>query len=210
MPLQRPSFASKVCSNRELYRLLQALTKLAAIWFSAQCFGRLGQRIGTSLLELNTLGHALVALLIYCLWWNKPLDTKEPEQIVLRGNDELGFFAYLCASSTLDHRQAELHWLNPPDEKPRGFRFYIPGASGEELGRRWEPRDPMTRGCMMTWPVRHQVERSMIPEWLKGFPLLLVISSGSGSRKWLVGLGVETVSATQGEILWTEGSRYKS
>jgi len=97
MPLQRPSFASKVCSNRGGTGCC-LLTKLAAIWFSAQCFGRLGQRIGISLLELNTLGHALVALLIYCLWWNKPLNTKEPEQIVLRGNDELGFFAYLCAS----------------------------------------------------------------------------------------------------------------
>ncbi|KAK0714480.1 hypothetical protein B0H67DRAFT_467533, partial [Lasiosphaeris hirsuta] len=49
-----------------------------AVWFCAQCFARLGQRLGISLLELNTLGYALCALLIYCLWWNKPLDVREP------------------------------------------------------------------------------------------------------------------------------------
>ncbi|KAK0753677.1 hypothetical protein B0T18DRAFT_484350 [Schizothecium vesticola] len=32
----------------------------------------------TSLLELNTLAHALCALALYSLWWNKPLDIEEP------------------------------------------------------------------------------------------------------------------------------------
>lgn len=31
-----------------------------------------------SLLELNTFGHAVLALLIYVLWWEKPFDVERP------------------------------------------------------------------------------------------------------------------------------------
>ena len=31
-----------------------------------------------SLLELNTFGHAALALLIYILWWQKPFDVERP------------------------------------------------------------------------------------------------------------------------------------
>lgn len=31
-----------------------------------------------SLLELNTFGHAVLALLIYILWWEKPFDVERP------------------------------------------------------------------------------------------------------------------------------------
>lgn len=74
----------------------------------------MGQRLGTSLFELNTLGHALCALLIYCLWWNKPLDTKELEPIFLREEQHLRFVARLCARSTLDESWSELERMEPP------------------------------------------------------------------------------------------------
>lgn len=53
-----------------------------ALWFCAQCLSRILQGMGISLLELNTLVHALYALyalLIYCVWWNKLLDVLETE-----------------------------------------------------------------------------------------------------------------------------------
>jgi len=50
-----------------------------ALWFCAQCLSRILQGMGISPLELNTLDHALCALLIYCVWWNKLLDVLEPE-----------------------------------------------------------------------------------------------------------------------------------
>ena len=37
--------------------------------------------IPISLLELNTFGHAVCALLIYFLWWNKPFDVDYPTVI---------------------------------------------------------------------------------------------------------------------------------
>lgn len=66
------------------------LTCIQATWFIAQCLTRCGsteenftdwsangsvvaQHIPISLLELNTFGHAVCALLIYLLWWEKPL-----------------------------------------------------------------------------------------------------------------------------------------
>ena len=36
------------------------------------------QRMPISLLELNTFGHAVLAVLIYILWWEKPFDVETP------------------------------------------------------------------------------------------------------------------------------------
>ena len=58
-----------------------------ATWFCVQCLTRLAQGLPISLLELNTFGHALCALLIYSMWWRKPLDVAEPELIPVQGKD---------------------------------------------------------------------------------------------------------------------------
>lgn len=52
------------------------------------------QRSPISLLELNTFGHAVCALLIYLCWWKKPLDISdttffEQSQLVKRRALEL-------------------------------------------------------------------------------------------------------------------------
>ncbi|KAL9072914.1 MAG: hypothetical protein Q9161_003285 [Pseudevernia consocians] len=39
------------------------------------------QRIPISLLELNTFGHAVCALLVYLLWWEKPFEVDYPTMI---------------------------------------------------------------------------------------------------------------------------------
>lgn len=36
------------------------------------------EHIPISLLELNTFGHAVCALLIYVLWWDKPFEVDYP------------------------------------------------------------------------------------------------------------------------------------
>lgn len=40
--------------------------------------GPVAQRIPISLLELNTFGHAVCALFIYLLWWEKPFEVDIP------------------------------------------------------------------------------------------------------------------------------------
>ena len=58
--------------------LAKAIVCIQAVWFCAQVIGRLIERMPISLLELNTFAHALCALLVYLLWWDKPLDIQEP------------------------------------------------------------------------------------------------------------------------------------
>lgn len=41
----------------------------------------MAQHIPISLLELNTFGHAICALLIYVLWWDKPFEVDYPKVI---------------------------------------------------------------------------------------------------------------------------------
>lgn len=58
--------------------LAKTLVCIQATWFCIQCIARPAWGLSISLLELNTFAHALCALLIYLLWWHKPLDVEEP------------------------------------------------------------------------------------------------------------------------------------
>ena len=58
--------------------LAKCLVCFQAVWYCLQCVDRLVQGYSIGLLELNVFGHALCALLIYSLWWRKPLDVSEP------------------------------------------------------------------------------------------------------------------------------------
>ena len=80
--------------------LAKALACLQATWFIIQCTFRLAQKMPISLLELNTFAHAICALLIYCLWWNKPLDIEEPTVIDDKSMHDI--CAYLCMRSKFD------------------------------------------------------------------------------------------------------------
>lgn len=61
--------------------LKKTLVCAQALWFCVQCISRLSESLPISLLELNTVGHALCALVIYLSWWDKPLDIGEPTLI---------------------------------------------------------------------------------------------------------------------------------
>lgn len=74
--------------------LAKAIVCIQAAWFCAQCIARLGQGMPVSLLELNTFAHAICALLVYVLWWDKPLDVSEPTVIDVSQSDAA---RYICA-----------------------------------------------------------------------------------------------------------------
>ncbi|KAF7356020.1 hypothetical protein MVEN_00931400 [Mycena venus] len=48
------------------------------LWFTTQCFARLHQRLAITELEFATLAFAVVNILIWLLWWDKPLDVQRP------------------------------------------------------------------------------------------------------------------------------------
>lgn len=78
--------------------LAKTLVCLQAIWFCVQCIGRLSQRLTVCLLELNTFAHAICTLLIYVLWWDKPLDVEEPS--LLQGDSLKEVSAFMLVASS--------------------------------------------------------------------------------------------------------------
>ncbi|MCJ1293181.1 hypothetical protein MMC34_004734 [Xylographa carneopallida] len=68
----------KIQDKSKANGLAKFLVCIQALWFCIQCISRLAQGLPISLLEVNTAVHAICTLLIYMLWWSKPLDVEEP------------------------------------------------------------------------------------------------------------------------------------
>ena len=77
--------------------LAKLIVCLQAIWFCTQCIIRLAQKQAISLLELNTFGHAVCALLLYFFWRHKPLDIESPT--LLEGDEAWEICALMCVTS---------------------------------------------------------------------------------------------------------------
>jgi hypothetical protein len=86
-----------ICDKSKASNLAKTLVCLQALWFCVQCIVRFAQGLAVSLLELNVFGHAICALLMYLLWWDKPLDIEEPT--VLSGNMVREMCALMCMRS---------------------------------------------------------------------------------------------------------------
>ncbi|KAK2460446.1 hypothetical protein APHAL10511_007611 [Amanita phalloides] len=63
--------------------LAKAIVILQAGWLILQCIARIAVHLPISFLEINTVAHVVCALIMYFLWWEKPLNVKDP--IVLSG-----------------------------------------------------------------------------------------------------------------------------
>lgn len=85
------------------------LSKVIAIlqmtWFIVQCAARPSQGLAVTELELATLALASLNVVTYFLWWDKPLDVKEPVKVYFRGavpvesnHDRLVSFFFTCMS----------------------------------------------------------------------------------------------------------------
>ncbi|KAE8132567.1 hypothetical protein BDV38DRAFT_287603 [Aspergillus pseudotamarii] len=78
----------------------KALMCIQAFWFCVQTFARINKGIYISLLEWNTLVHAVCALIMYGIWWHKPLDVSEP--LVISGPQAMELCAAMCTMSNID------------------------------------------------------------------------------------------------------------
>ena len=111
--------------------LAKLLVCLQALWFCVQCILRLTQGYAISLLELNVFGHCVCALLIYALWWNKPLDVEEPT--LLSGEEAWRMCALMCMASCRPKS-----WLTRmSDLLPWDDSLYLTGGelvNGEQFG----------------------------------------------------------------------------
>lgn len=124
--------------------LKKTIVCIQALWFCIQCITRVSQSLPVSLLELNTVGHALCTLVIYLLWWHKPLDVEEPTLIT----DPTLFplFAYMWMSSRIsaschcthdmpDGLQDEFHCIWPFSEPSIEDLAYPNGVAIAASGR---------------------------------------------------------------------------
>ncbi|KAF7370044.1 hypothetical protein MSAN_00634400 [Mycena sanguinolenta] len=58
--------------------LSKGIALLQGLWFTVQCLARLHQRLTLTQAEVATLAFAVVNVLIWLLWWNKPLGVQRP------------------------------------------------------------------------------------------------------------------------------------
>ena len=65
--------------------LVKVIVCLQAIYISAQCAARKAQNLPITLLELNTFGHAMCALLMYAFWFRKLKDVSHSS--IIEGDD---------------------------------------------------------------------------------------------------------------------------
>jgi len=84
--------------------LAKTLVCIQAIWFCIQCIVRLSQKLTISLLELNTFAHALCTLVVFGLWWDKPLYIDQPS--LLRGQDVEEITTFLLVLSGCNEKFA--------------------------------------------------------------------------------------------------------
>jgi hypothetical protein len=66
-------------------------------WFCLSCIARISDRLPLSMLELNTFAHALCTVVVYILWWKKPLDIEQP--LLIRNESLNPLLAYMWMSS---------------------------------------------------------------------------------------------------------------
>ncbi|KAL8939592.1 MAG: hypothetical protein Q9216_003272 [Gyalolechia sp. 2 TL-2023] len=65
--------------------LAKGLVLLQISWMMFQCISRKAAGLPISVLEVHTLVHAACALIMYCLWFKKPMDVEEPTIISTAG-----------------------------------------------------------------------------------------------------------------------------
>ena len=85
---------------------------MQAIWFGVNVVTRLSQGLPIALLELNAAAHAICTLVIYAMWWDKPLDVEEPTLLgesKIEASDELMAFMWMASRcSTRGLRSCDL------------------------------------------------------------------------------------------------------
>ncbi|KAF5495255.1 hypothetical protein CGCS363_v010273 [Colletotrichum siamense] len=77
--------------------MAKSLVCIQAGWMVAQVVGRVIEQLPVSLLEINTCGHVACAVLLYLLWWSKPLDVLDPT-VVGQGLGDVVSLMSACSS----------------------------------------------------------------------------------------------------------------
>ena len=58
--------------------ITKAIVCVQAVWFIVQCIARVAQHLPLTLLEIHTLAHVFIAMLMYLFWFSKPYNALSP------------------------------------------------------------------------------------------------------------------------------------
>lgn len=94
-----------ICDKSKSDGLSKFIACVQAAWMIVQITGRLIAGLEVTLLEVNTLGHVLCALVIYVLWWHKPRMVQKP--IMLEGDWVNSVCAYMFMSSHMSGKTSK-------------------------------------------------------------------------------------------------------
>ena len=95
-----PDIALKTLKDRsKADNFAKGLVCVQAGWLIIQCISRVACDLPVTLLEINTIGHVFCALVMYALWWSKPLDVRDPT--VLTGSWARLLCALMCMNSDI-------------------------------------------------------------------------------------------------------------
>jgi len=102
--------------------LAKFIVCIQSIWFSVQIVFRMAQGLPIALLELNTFAHAICTLLIFGLWWDKPLNIEQP--ILIQDKRVHDLCALICFCSVFepsaDSDRVEFRHQNSSDKEEQG------------------------------------------------------------------------------------------
>ncbi|CAA7268758.1 unnamed protein product [Cyclocybe aegerita] len=86
-----PSFTREDIQDKsKADALAKGLAMLQTTWFIAQCIARATQKLPLTEMEVVTLGLAVLNVIVYILWWEKPLDIQRPFAVHFKDAPVLG------------------------------------------------------------------------------------------------------------------------
>jgi hypothetical protein len=100
----------------------KALVIIQGGWLVVQCIARRAGHLPLTLLELNTLAHVVCALIMYALWWDKPLNIRDP--LILSGDWVRPTTAAMWMFSRISTQRSRLGRNKEVVEPPEIERLY--------------------------------------------------------------------------------------
>jgi len=109
---------SEIKDKSKASAVAKTLACVQTAWLLLQCFGREAERLHITLLELNTAVHIVLAIVMYGIWWEKPLDIRQsiPFDRSRLGIENSPTTVYVdTVRSALEHAEREVAYLVAPN-----------------------------------------------------------------------------------------------
>lgn len=120
--------AEEILDKSKIDVLGKCLAILQGCWLVVQVITRLIYGLPVTLLEVNTLGHVLCALVVYILWWHKPRDVQDPTR--LQGEWVRPLVAFMVMNSNMSEaEQTDRTLLRDFRTAPEVSRLYFKYSS---------------------------------------------------------------------------------